>query len=165
MDIISLNNSWHVFLLTSLVGILLGLILGRLLSNKRLSKKLEELQEETLKKETEIAGDIYGSLYELHKGLVQTVQSYDSAVKTVLDKLPTPVEKLEELGLDASTPKAISLIQERMADEPSYTSTKVRIPEQSNKPKAAQQEDSDFSKTDTQEAEAFQFEKTKTTSA
>ena len=102
-----------------LFGMLLGMIVSRVIEGGAgYKKELEEERQKTFEKEKEISGEIYGSLYELHHGLVKTIKSYDSAVKTVLDKLPTPIEKIQELGLQDNVPLTIKLDQPEVVSNP-----------------------------------------------
>ena len=104
-------QNFEITIICTLFGLLLGLIVSRTKASNEsndLQQKINDLELETEAKETEIAGELYESLYNLHDGLVQTVRSYDSALKTVLDKLPTPNEKLAKLN--QSAPKPLSLM-------------------------------------------------------
>lgn len=102
-------HPFEIFAIATLSGLLLGMIIARLSHKDTSSDKLSEERRKNLIKEKEIAGDLYESLYDLHKGLTHTVRSYDSALKTVLEKLPTPVERLEELEMTTSSLKSIEL--------------------------------------------------------
>ncbi len=102
-------HPFEIFAIATLSGLLLGMIISRLSHKDTSSDQLLEERKKSLIKEKEIAGDLYESLYDLHKGLTHTVRSYDSALKTVLEKLPTPVERLEELEMTTSSLKSIEL--------------------------------------------------------
>ena len=115
-------QSFEATLVAALFGLLLGLIVQRskdVSETKELRGKIDDLEKETEIKEAEIAGDLYESLYELHDGLVKTVHSYDSALKTVLDKLPTPTERLKQLN--QSAPRPVSLIEKAGTSESAGT--------------------------------------------
>lgn len=109
MDI--LNDSFISLITAILFGLLLGLIISRGSTEKSAKKDLVKEKKKNEDKDKEIAGEIYESLYQLHQGLVQTVKSYDNAVKTVLEKLPEPTEKIAELG-HKPQPIAVSMNNE-----------------------------------------------------
>ncbi len=102
-------HPFEIFAIATLSGLLLGMIIARLSYKDTSADQLLEERRKSLIKDKEIAGDLYESLYDLHKGLTHTVRSYDSALKTVLEKLPTPVERLEELEMTTSTLKSIEI--------------------------------------------------------
>jgi len=112
-----LQDPFIALSLSAPFGVLLGLIVSRSSDGAGYKKELEEERQKTFEKEKEISGEIYGSLYELHHGLVKTIKSYDSAVKTVLDKLPTPIEKIQELGLQDNVPLTIKLDESEVVTE------------------------------------------------
>ena len=126
--------------LSALFGLLLGLIVSRGSDSAGYKKQLEEERQNTFEKEKEISGEIYGSLYELHHGLVKTIKSYDSAVKTVLDKLPTPIEKIQELGLQDNVPLTIKLDDSEVVKSPEVKSEVVN-----DSAEAAELVDAEFS--------------------